>query len=150
MYLFALVFLCGAVFDAIDGYVARTTGKVSLFGGFFDSVTDRISDFFIIAAFGYAGLVSWELITLVLLTTFLVSYIRARSEGVQKGKKMDMGIFQRTGRFFVIVFGLTAYVLIPSVTGILSGMCIMLILLNSTTIVQRFYVVMKDLSQGPK
>lgn len=141
LYIAALVSLFGAVFDAIDGYVARTTGKVSAFGGFFDSVTDRISDFLIIAAFGYAQLVSWEIIAPAILTTFLVSYARARAEATKKGEKMDSGIFQRTGRFLVIVGGLAAYILLSETAGILLGMCIVLVVLNMITIVQRIYAV---------
>ncbi len=145
MYGFALLFLLGSVFDAIDGYVARYTGKVSLFGGFFDSVCDRVADFFIIAAFGYAGLVAWEIVVLAILTTFLVSYIRARAEAAQKGKKMDSGIFQRTGRFLVVLGGLIFYLLILD-ANILTWMFVVLILLNITTIIQRVYAVylMKD------
>lgn len=142
---FALVSLGGAVFDAIDGYVARHTGKTSSFGGFFDSVCDRISDFLIIAAFGYAGLVAWEVVVLAILTTFLVSYLRARSEAAQKGKKMDAGNFGRGGRFVVILGGLAMYLLIPGVVGILTGMFLVLIALNMVTIVQRVYAVYRSL-----
>ena len=145
MYGFALLSLLGSVFDAIDGYVARQTGKVSLFGGFFDSVCDRVADFFIISAFGYAELVAWEIVAPALFTTFLVSYLRARAEGVQKGKKMDSGIFQRTGRFLVVLGGLVIYILILDV-NVLTWVFGVLILLNIATILQRVYAVyvMKD------
>lgn len=139
MYGFALLSLCGCVFDVIDGYVARHTGKVSVLGGFFDSVSDRISDFFIIAAFGYANLVAWEIVVPTLLTTFLVSYLRARLEGAQKGNKMEFGFFQRAGRFFVVVGGLALYLLIPETVGLLIGMFMVIIVLNSITITQRVY-----------
>lgn len=139
MYGFALVTLSGSVFDAIDGYVARHTGKTSSFGGFFDSVSDRISDFFIIAAFGYAQLVAWEIIAPTILTTFLVSYIRARSEVARESKKMDNGFFKRSGRFVVITSGLVMYLLFPASVGILTGMFLVLIVLNVVTIAQRIY-----------
>lgn len=142
---FALVSLGGAVFDAIDGYVARHTGKTSSFGGFFDSVCDRISDFLIIAAFGYARLVAWEVVAPAILTTFLVSYLRARSEAAQKGKKMDAGNFGRGGRFVVILGGLVMYLLLPGVVGILTGMFLVLIALNTVTIVQRVYAAYRSL-----
>lgn len=146
MYGFALLSLCGAVFDAIDGYVARHTGKVSVFGGFFDSVCDRIADFFIIFAFGYAELVAWEIVGPALLTTFLVSYLRARAEAAQNGKKMDVGSFGRGGRFVVILGGLAMYLVLAEDTTILVGMYLLLIVLNMVTIVQRVYVAYKLLA----
>src|SRR5579871_3161709 len=39
-----LVVLGAALFDMVDGRVARSTGQVTRFGGFFDSVLDRYSD----------------------------------------------------------------------------------------------------------
>ncbi len=42
-----LVLLSG-LFDAVDGVIARTTGKVTAFGGFFDSVSDRYADAFVL------------------------------------------------------------------------------------------------------
>lgn len=138
MYVAALLSLFGAVFDAIDGYVARHTGKTSSFGGFFDSGCDRISDFLIIAAFGYAGLVAWEVVLPAIVTTFLVSYARARAEATKKGEKMDSGIFQRTGRFLVVLGGLVIYILILDVNILIWAFAV-LILLNIVTIIQRVY-----------
>ena len=39
-----LTIILSGLLDAIDGVLARTTGKVTRFGGFFDSVLDRYSD----------------------------------------------------------------------------------------------------------
>ena len=45
MFLYAGLVIIGAgIFDMVDGRVARATGKVTVFGGFFDSVIDRYSD----------------------------------------------------------------------------------------------------------
>ena len=40
----ALVIVGAGIFDMVDGRVARATGQVTQFGGFFDSVIDRYSD----------------------------------------------------------------------------------------------------------
>ena len=37
----ACMFIVSGFIDAIDGVLARSTGKVTRFGGFFDSVADR-------------------------------------------------------------------------------------------------------------
>src|SRR5438105_997507 len=58
-YIWALVAFLGNALDLLDGMVARKYSKVSAFGGFLDSVMDRVSDFFIIAAFGFGRIVRW-------------------------------------------------------------------------------------------
>lgn len=136
----------GSVFDVLDGYVARASGKVTRFGGFFDSVCDRISDFFLIGAFGYAGLVSWEIIAPAFFTSFLVSYLRARGEAVFKGeKKLNVGIFQRPGRFFLVLIGFFLYFFFPNFRiggmGIFTSVLVLITVLNSVTIVQRVLAV---------
>lgn len=144
--------LFGSVFDVIDGYVARTSGKVTRFGGFFDSVCDRISDFFILSAFGYAGLVPWGIVTPALLTSFLVSYTRAKGEAVfNGGKKLNQGIFQRAGRFFVVIGGFFLYFFLPGFqigkVDIFTLVMVLITILNSITIAQRVLGV-KNLFQG--
>lgn len=145
-YIAAFLALIGSVFDVIDGHVARTRGKVSVFGGFFDSVCDRVSDFFIFSAFGYAGLVSWGVVAPAFFTSFMVSYIRARGEVVFKGeKKLDKGILQRTGRFFVVFVGFLLYFFLPNFRigsmNIFTDVMVLITVLNSITIVQRMSAV---------
>ena len=48
-----LVLLVGAPFDALDGAVARAMNKVSRFGAFLDSTTDRYSEGFLFAGIAY-------------------------------------------------------------------------------------------------
>src|SRR5438128_8845570 len=61
-YVWALVVFLGNAFDLLDGMVARRYQKVTAFGGFLDSVFDRVSDFLLIAAFGYSGIVRWDVV----------------------------------------------------------------------------------------
>ena len=44
-----MVFITG-IFDGIDGSIARLSNSVTKFGGFFDSFTDRLSEFMILLA----------------------------------------------------------------------------------------------------
>ncbi len=149
MYTLAFLALLGSVFDAIDGYVARKTGKESLFGGFLDSTLDRVSDFLILAAFGYGGLVEFSLVLPVLATTFLVSYTRARSE--LSGKQMSAGIFQRTERFMLLGLGLLIFILNPTLVvanyPILQLAFILILIFNGITIAQRIFLTHRVLSK---
>ena len=82
-----LVVFAGGVFDMFDGTLARATGKVSKLGAFMDSVFDRWGE-----ALVYVGLVAglaasgWDygplLAAAAMASAFLVSYARAKSEGL--------------------------------------------------------------------
>ncbi|MEZ4547241.1 MAG: CDP-alcohol phosphatidyltransferase family protein [Thermodesulfobacteriota bacterium] len=90
--------LAGSTFDIFDGRVARAQGLSSESGAFFDSCLDRFSEAFI-----YLGLLSLYrdsifayVVFLILVSTTMVSYTRARAEGL--GVKCELGIMQRTER----------------------------------------------------
>ena len=145
-YVVAVLSFAGFLLDSVDGYVARKKGKSSSFGGFLDSTLDRVADFLLIAAFGYAGIVSWSLVFLTLTTGFLVSYARSRGELALKGEKsIAEGLFQRTERILLIVVA-TCTLLFP--WGILATLWIFIFLsfINTLTFIQRL-LIFKSLLQ---
>ena len=98
------------LFDALDGSIARITGKVSQFGQFFDSSLDRIIDAALISSIMIAGYVSMVLGLIVLVGSLMVSFLRARAEAAGKGKfKLDVGIAQRADRTILIMLGAIFY-----------------------------------------
>src|SRR5260221_8784465 len=144
-FVLSLVLYAGQILDGLDGHVARRAGKESLFGGFLDSTVDRVSDFLIISAFGFAGLISWPIVVMVLMTSFLVSYIRGRAELATKGTKVfNQGIFERPERLIFIFLSLFLFLLIPSFNlfsmDILSLTFILLGILNTINSFQRIVV----------
>lgn len=71
-----------ALFDTIDGTVARATNRVTRFGGFLDSVLDRVADAAILIAIGVQsdGSARWWLVLGAgLVGQYLTSYTRARA-----------------------------------------------------------------------
>lgn len=134
----------GVLFDALDGYVAREKAKVTAFGAFFDSTTDRISDFCYVSAFGFAELVDWRLVAFALLTTFLISYIKARSESLVLAKKaLVRGFMQRSERLaFLFVTFLLFALHMPYIAFLVF---ILLIVLNVVTVFQRIDIAYHDL-----
>jgi len=104
----ALILLSGLI-DAIDGVLARSTGRVSVFGGFLDSVSDRYSDAVVLSAIVYAGLChpAWGLAAIV--GSLMVSYTRARAEAA--GVKMAaVGFAERAERMvFLALTSVAAY-----------------------------------------
>ena len=96
-----LVLLSGFI-DAIDGVLARKTGKVSAFGGFFDSVADRYSDALVLGAITLSGLCHpiWGM--LAVIGSMMVSYTRARAEA--EGVSMAaVGLAERAERMILLV-----------------------------------------------
>lgn len=70
-----------AGFDLVDGAVARATQRATPFGGYLDSVLDRISDAVILLGIGLAinERLWWAVIGAGLVGQYLTSYARARS-----------------------------------------------------------------------
>jgi CDP-diacylglycerol--glycerol-3-phosphate 3-phosphatidyltransferase len=85
--------------DALDGIVARQSGKTSKFGGFLDSTCDRFAWYF--AMHGQKWMVLGALLCLVLGS--ITSYIRARAEGA--GFTASVGIAERTDRLIIVLVG---------------------------------------------
>lgn len=90
-----------SLFDMLDGQVARLGGKVTKFGAMYDSVLDRYCELLVLGAvtfyFLQRGSLSGALITfLALIGSIMVSYVRARAEGL--GVECKMGFMQRPER----------------------------------------------------
>ena len=103
------MFIVSGFIDAIDGVLARSTGKVTRFGGFFDSVADRYSDAIVYSGIIAAGLCDLWAGLLALFGSMLVSYARARAE--MEGVNMaGIGIAERAERMiFLALCTLAAY-----------------------------------------
>ena len=104
-----IVFLVAASADAIDGTLARQMGIRNKFGAFWDSTLDRLSESIILLAIAYRFAVSGEtlyvmLTFLALIASYLVSYTRARGEGI--GVNVKVGIGTRLERFIVMAAAL--------------------------------------------
>jgi len=98
-----------APIDALDGALARVTGRTSRFGAFLDSTLDRVSEavlFLCLAAhYLWRGATTEVLLAfLVLIGANLVSYTRARAEA--NGYSCKVGIFTRLERTAVLAIGL--------------------------------------------
>lgn len=104
-----LLYIIAAGSDAIDGTLARLLGVRNRFGAFWDSTLDRLGEAIVIASLGYwaarQGDTNGVLIAFAaLVTSYLVSYTRARAEGL--GMSTKVGIGTRVERFIIMVLGL--------------------------------------------
>jgi CDP-diacylglycerol---glycerol-3-phosphate 3-phosphatidyltransferase len=83
----SLVFIASGLVDSLDGQLARYQGRVTRFGGFLDSTLDRLAEAVILGAVGITFAADgreWALgaAFAALSGSFLVSYARARAEGL--------------------------------------------------------------------
>jgi CDP-diacylglycerol---glycerol-3-phosphate 3-phosphatidyltransferase len=97
--------LFAGVFDMIDGRLARIANMSTKFGAFYDSVLDRYSEMFMFMGISYYliahdYLLSSFIAFLALIGSSMVSYTRARAEGL--GIKCDIGWMQRPERIVII------------------------------------------------
>ena len=102
------VIMGAAVFDLVDGRVARSSGNVTRFGAFFDSVMDRYSDLFLLIGMlvYYASINRFFYIVLTavaMVAMVLVSYSRARAENVIP--KCKVGFMERPERIVLLLIG---------------------------------------------
>ncbi|MEA3345228.1 MAG: CDP-alcohol phosphatidyltransferase family protein [Chloroflexota bacterium] len=128
--------LLASLFDTFDGALARASGRASSFGAFLDSILDRFSE-----AVLYLGLLlhyaqggqhmEVTLIYATIVGSLMVSYVRARAEGL--GLQCKVGLLTRAERMGLLVVGLLA--------GIMPWMLWALAVLTHVTAAQRVYHV---------
>lgn len=153
----SLLLTLSGVCDVLDGELARVAHRVSPFGAFLDSTLDRIAEGVVligIAGFYVANLVdlahdparmldelsrgleprTWAVAALTalvaLLGSFMVSYTRARAEGL--GLECKVGWFERPERLVLLIaaglFG---------VGRVMAGALLLLAVLSFATAFQR-------------
>ena len=103
-----VVIVAAAVFDMVDGRVARETNRVTRFGGFFDSVLDRYSDLALLMGLlvYYASInrFFYVVLTAIVMTgSVMVSYTRARAECTIPTCKV--GFMERPERIVLLILG---------------------------------------------
>ncbi len=97
-----------AIFDVLDGVVARRTGRETTFGAFYDSTLDRVSDGAVLAGLTvfYSTDTARHSVPMVvvclaaIMGTFLTSYTRARAEAL--GIDAKVGLIQRAERVVLL------------------------------------------------
>lgn len=140
----AAIVTAGSALDAVDGALARANGGGTAFGSFLDSTLDRAGEAILYT--GIAGYFlrfsddpTWPVLaTLAALGgSFMVSYSRARAEGI--GLTAAVGLAPRTERLVLIVAGI-------ALTGVgvgigLIGAIIIIAVLTVMTVIQRIWHV---------
>jgi CDP-diacylglycerol--glycerol-3-phosphate 3-phosphatidyltransferase len=137
-----LVLLAASALDAVDGAIARATGRATPFGAVFDAVMDRISEAAVILGllvyFTDRGEQQESILCFVAVVgSLMVSYVRARAES--HGFSVTEGLFTRTERVILLGIGL----IIDQATIALW----ILAVLTPLTAAQRLYLVWRKAQQ---
>ena len=136
-----LVLLLGTLSDTLDGQIARAAGGGTRFGAFLDSTLDRLSD----AALAIAAIfvLFWGGLVL-LVASFLVSYIRAKAESLGQGA--SVGLAPREARIAIYLGGVAAW----AVTGnpqLFAAAVAVAAFLATITVIQRIAHMAKALDE---
>lgn len=138
LFLGGLLVLVAGLFDLLDGALARFTGQATKLGAILDSTVDRISEAAI-----FCGILAWYLlgeteatlgvvvILAALVGSFLVSYVRARAEGLDL--ECRVGLFTRAERVIVLAAGLL-------VNQVFIALWILVVFVYITVIQRLFYL----------
>ncbi|MBK9069223.1 MAG: CDP-alcohol phosphatidyltransferase family protein [Gemmatimonadetes bacterium] len=144
-----LLYLLSGVVDTLDGAVARANQQVTRFGAFYDSTLDRVGDgatfmgiavFYLLAPDGSVAHRELAIIIsmVAIIASLLVSYARARAEGL--GIDCKVGMVQRAER----IVGLSLPTLLwgAGPGGVVLFWIVAVLALTSViTVVQRFVYV---------
>ncbi len=142
--------LAANALDLLDGAVARASGRATAFGAFLDSTLDRYAEIVV-----FVGLVAWfasegnwhgeVLTTLALAGSLMVSYTRARAEGL--GLHGEVGLLPRPARIVLLAAGLVLAA-VPGLGWTLEASVAALAVLTNLTALQRGYHVWRQ-TRGP-
>ncbi len=104
------LFVIGSGSDMFDGSVARMSGRATRFGAFLDSNLDRLGEALVLGGIGIAMTLearTWAVAMtfLALAGSFLVSYTRARAEGLGVDSNRG-GLLSRTERLMLVAIAL--------------------------------------------
>lgn len=148
------LFLISGVIDAIDGGVARVTGRVSNFGAYLDGMADRIVEGFLFfglmlfglpdfTVYGFSTPMWFWLSLLLFVGSGMVSFARAYADHrkviVDERELKEMGGFlERPERLSLAFLGMLLFYFNPLFTNV----CIVIAaILSIITLIQRIWYV---------
>ena len=138
-----VIALVAAIFDMLDGRVARARGRGTAFGAFLDSTMDRYSDMLLYLGLLilYARLERTGLMVLVWVAafgSFMTSYARARAESLIP--RCPVGLMERPERVVLVIAG--------AVLNKMVAVLWIIALLSNVTAIQRIVYTYVELKRG--
>ena len=138
-----IVALAAAIFDMLDGRVARLRGRETRFGAYLDSTMDRYSDMLLYLGLMilYARLDETLLMVLVWVAAFggfMTSYARARAESLIP--RCTVGLMERPERVVLLIVG--------AILNRMVAVLWIIAVLSNITAIQRVIYTYVELKRG--
>jgi len=137
-----------AIFDGLDGALARAEEKESTRGDFLDHVIDRYADILIITGIFAGGAAGWEVGVLALTGVLMSSYLGTQSQAVGMGRDYG-GMLGRADRLVLIICAGLLTVVLPGKIlslSLLGWLLLVFGVMGHITAVQRFLHVWRKMS----
>ncbi len=143
-----LLILFAALFDLLDGALARITDRMTPFGGFLDSTLDRYSEgAFYFGLLWYflqrGGTTQALLIFAVIVGSLMVSYTRARATPLNVNA--EVGLLARSERIGILAVSL---ILAPWIPDVITWGLWVLAIGSQITAIQRIVYVYQQTEGG--
>ena len=142
-----LCILLNAIFDALDGSIARTMNIQSMRGDFLDHTVDRYADIFMICGIFAGPLCPWQVGVFGLTGVLMASYLGTQAQAVGIGRFYG-GFLGRADRLILLIgAGIASLVSSALIIGMSIFAWVLLIfgIFGHITAVQRFIHVWKQL-----
>ncbi|MCX7816540.1 MAG: CDP-alcohol phosphatidyltransferase family protein [Syntrophales bacterium] len=141
-FLGGLCLMVSGFFDLVDGAVARSTNRVSSFGGVLDSVLDRYSDLLVTIAIAVSFIRKGDqflaaVSLIAVMGVAIIPYVKARANA--EGITCEVGILERAERIILLLVGL--------MVDLLSLTMIVMAVLSHVTVMQRVLHVKRFLTR---
>lgn len=136
-----------ALFDGLDGALARAEKRESVRGDFLDHVIDRYADIFIITGIFAGGAAGWEVGVLALTGVLMSSYLGTQSQAVGMGRYYG-GVLGRADRLVLIICAGLLTVVFPEKVlslSILGWLLLVFGVMGHLTALQRFLHVWRKM-----
>jgi archaetidylinositol phosphate synthase len=147
-----LMVLLNAVFDSLDGALARAMNIQSPKGDFLDHVIDRYADIFIIVGIFAGGLAPWPIGVFALIGVLMSSYLGTQSQAVGVGRNYG-GVLGRADRLvLILIAGFLMLVFPDPIFGLTLMAWLLLIfgIMGNFTALQRFAYTWRAMSKEEK
>jgi len=139
--------LLNAIFDALDGSIARAMDIQSLKGDFLDHTVDRYADIFMICGIFAGPLCPWQIGVFGLTGVLMASYLGTQAQAVGIGRLYG-GFLGRADRLILLIgAGVASIISSALIIGLSLFAWVLLIfgIFGHITAAQRFWHVRKQL-----
>ncbi|MGA7076234.1 MAG: CDP-alcohol phosphatidyltransferase family protein [Halobacteriota archaeon] len=138
---------CNALFDALDGCLARSSNSESKKGDLIDHVGDRYSDIFIFGGITLGGYVAWQIGLVAILGVLMTSYLGTQAQALGVGRNYR-GLLGRADRLVLVFFVASFNLIFPENIiwfPLLGWMMVFVAIASNITALQRFYLAYREI-----